>query len=88
MTTRQRKPLPAATRLVLTCKCGRAIPRREHMALVDPRPCPDCGSTRRRWERCPAGPVARLIARIRLKLWNRARPTPRVGSPRRKVSNA
>ena len=67
------KPLPAATRLVLTCICGRVIPRRDHITFFDPPPCSNCGSTERRFERCPAGPVARLIARIRLKLWKRAK---------------
>lgn len=62
----------AATRLVLTCVCGRVIPRADHITIFDPPPCPDCGSTERRFERCPAGPLARLVARIRLKLWKRA----------------
>ncbi len=75
------KPLPAGTRFVLTCTCGRVIPRRERFELTDPRQCPDCGSTLRMWERCPAGPIDRLVARIRLQQWNRARA-------QREVTNA
>ncbi len=69
------KPLPAGTRLVCTCVCGRVILRRELFALIAPPACPDCGSSLRIWERCPATWLDKLIAWFRLQCW-KLRPNP------------
>lgn len=67
------KPLPAATRLVVTCKgCGRIIPRREQIDLLAVPECPNCECTGRKFERIPAGWVARLKAHFRLMRWKKA----------------
>ena len=75
-TQRTTEPMPAgATRLVLICTCGRPIPGGRH-PVVHPyaaRPCPDCGSRARGWERRPVGWVARLAAALRHYLWKRRR---------------
>jgi hypothetical protein len=67
------KPLPAGTRLRKACVCGRRIPAHESLGLVDPDPCPECGSILRAWERQRAGPVARMIAWVELYRWKKRR---------------
>lgn len=38
-------------RLELACVCGRAVPEDDQIALCGRRPCPECGSRARRWQR-------------------------------------
>jgi DNA-directed RNA polymerase subunit RPC12/RpoP len=35
--------------------CGRKIPANETIELLDPRPCSNCGSRLRQWDRQPPG---------------------------------
>jgi predicted RNA-binding Zn-ribbon protein involved in translation (DUF1610 family) len=67
------KPLPAATRLILTCACcGRGINRLERLNLAIAPQCPNCGSQARRWERVPSGWIAYFISLWRIYRWKRA----------------
>lgn len=66
------KPLAPATKVVRTCICGRVVPRKERLCLVDPKPCSNCGSRRRCWEMCPATWLDKLLYRWQLKKWKKS----------------